>query len=292
MAVISGRRLAIIFLSFAVPIILVLMLFIMFVLMSISFHTPETFAIRKAVFVDLRDMRPLPNYNYIKYEDNGFVMKKIIFAQLGSIKRASANAGTCCVSSAVQPNLHMHYDISISNSSIMSMFNRIEHQWNEASGASVFCGDSCRHIRPTAGIERNSRNQITFGELIVEGEDTNSILAVTALWYVCSNRLNNVMYCPTELEIIEWDMVFNIKHHNICNASLNSECYDTETVGLHEFGHVMGLDDLYQNCEQSTMWGWISKGEISRTIDDQTKICINIHPSQISSCSVFSWDIF
>lgn len=194
----------------------------------------------------------------------------------------------CCSFDSTTISLGFRYDIpaSHSNSSMLETFERIETQWNSAINQSFFCGSSCRTIVPTTmGILRNSRNQITFGKLVIEGyPGYDDILAVTAIWTTISGV------------VVEIDVFFNSDTFCISDVDLYSSCYDFETVCLHEFGHIVGWEDLYTSlCEHSIMEGYIAAGEKAREIDYNTFECTTQHFSllPIMSCAFRKiWMVF
>lgn len=89
-----------------------------------------------------------------------------------------------------------------------------------------------------------------------------STLGLTFVWY---SRVSG--------EVVEVDTVFN-KRHPWANFTGPDECqrppeapdaYDLQNIATHEFGHWIGLDDLYDNSDKDlTMYGFGAGGEIKK----------------------------
>ena len=94
-------------------------------------------------------------------------------------------------------------------------------------------------------------NIVTFGSM-----GANGTLAVNACWYSVSSGY-----------ILDSDIKFNTSYTWAVNGSVNA--YDVQNVGTHEHGHSLCLDDLYDTADsEKTMYGYVSRGEISkRTLD-------------------------
>ena len=58
---------------------------------------------------------------------------------------------------------------------------------------------------------------------------------------------------------MEWDQVYDQKDFD---WSLDGEPgkMDFENIVTHELGHAFGLDDLYTECTEETMYGYASEG--------------------------------
>jgi predicted Zn-dependent protease len=76
------------------------------------------------------------------------------------------------------------------------------------------------------------------------------IIAKTYLW------INK-----TSKEIVEFDMEFNT-YYTWGDATVNPSVMDLRDIATHEFGHSIGLDDLYASKDWAlTMYGYSSVGE-------------------------------
>jgi len=89
---------------------------------------------------------------------------------------------------------------------------------------------------------------------------TSSAIAMTYIWY------NSSTY-----EVVETDTVFNSRYKwSITNPSVG-DCagvagtYDLQNIGTHEFGHWIGLDDLYNIADKDlTMYGYGDLKELKK----------------------------
>lgn len=117
---------------------------------------------------------------------------------------------------------------------------------------------------------RGANTNITKAKLdnvwgIFFGKLSKSAVAVTYIWYNHSSGVvNNI------------DTVFNTKYPwtytpyynpdtDIVNGSpcSSSQSYDIQNIATHEFGHWVGLDDMYDNADiDLTMYGYGSFGEL------------------------------
>jgi hypothetical protein len=83
-------------------------------------------------------------------------------------------------------------------------------------------------------------------------------IAIASMWY----------YEDAEGEIIiyEFDIVFNAFHKwgidPVKEDKDKIKAFDIQNIAAHEFGHPLGLDDLYHSLyREITMYGYSSKGE-------------------------------
>jgi len=94
----------------------------------------------------------------------------------------------------------------------------------------------------------DGKNAIVFGNY-----PTSGVIAVTSIWY---NRITNT--------IVEFDMMFDTDW-TWGDASSDSSKMDLQNIATHEFGHAVGLGDLYQSaCSAVTMYGYSNYGDIEK----------------------------
>lgn len=86
-----------------------------------------------------------------------------------------------------------------------------------------------------------------------------STVGVTFVWY---SRVSG--------EILEVDTLFNKRRPwaifaNSPECQSSPEAYDLQNVATHEFGHWVGLDDLYDDSDRDlTMYGFSAGGEVKK----------------------------
>ena len=93
-------------------------------------------------------------------------------------------------------------------------------------------------------------NAIAFGNYPTEG-----VIAVTTVWYN-----------PATKKIVEFDIMFDTDW--VWGDATNPEtpgAMDLQNIATHEFGHGVGLNDVYQtDCSLVTMYGYSDYGETQK----------------------------
>ena len=93
----------------------------------------------------------------------------------------------------------------------------------------------------------DGKNAIAFGPY-----SDNNVIAVTSVWYYRTTK-----------EIVEFDMLFNEKF--TWGTTGDSLKMDLQNIATHEFGHAVGLADLYtESCIEVTMYGYSGYGDIGK----------------------------
>lgn len=147
-------------------------------------------------------------------------------------------------------------DMGISASTLYEKLEAARQTWNDLLPCQIW---NSRSIFPVPdGIDYDypdGKNEITFEEV----EDDN-ILAMVISWGFFDGPVE-------DREIVESDMVFNTRSR--------ADSYPFECVALHEWGHMFGLTDLYDNdCIGRVMYGYtdtrsgVSTCPLSLTDDD------------------------
>ena len=98
--------------------------------------------------------------------------------------------------------------------------------------------------------EEDEQNTISWVKFL-----PRDAIAVASMWYD-----------PNTMEVYEFDIVFNAMHKwGIDPAKEDKDkirAFDIQNIATHEFGHPVGLDDLYDSLyRELTMYGYSSKGE-------------------------------
>jgi predicted Zn-dependent protease len=94
----------------------------------------------------------------------------------------------------------------------------------------------------------DGKNSIAFA-----GNTDPNVIAITTVWYYRSTG-----------QIIESDMLFN-EYWTWGDANTDGSQMDIQNIATHEFGHVIGLADLYTNsCKEVTMYGYSNLEEVKK----------------------------
>ncbi|MHA1989095.1 MAG: matrixin family metalloprotease [Promethearchaeota archaeon] len=103
---------------------------------------------------------------------------------------------------------------------------------------------------------QNFENAIVFGDYSQEG-----VIGVTSIWYTRRGK-----------QIVEFDMLLDTDF-DWGDAEQNPDLMDLENIVTHEFGHGIGLSDVYSDaCSNVTMYGYSTEGEISKRTLEQPDI--------------------
>lgn len=119
--------------------------------------------------------------------------------------------------------------------------------WDAATGKELMNNYYTTDYTATYGVQ-NYKNAIVFGNYPTKG-----VIAVTSVWYN-----------PVTKTIVEFDMMFDTDFI-WGDATLDSSIMDLQNIATHEFGHGVGLADLYTStCTEVTMYGYSNNGEIKK----------------------------
>lgn len=126
--------------------------------------------------------------------------------------------------------------------------------WTSTSSSKVFVYDGSTGTK-TAKLD---------GQNIVAWRGIQgSAIAVTYVWYYASGQLAG--------QLAEVDTLFNKNLQWSINNPANGDCggvagtYDVQNIATHEFGHWVGLDDLYSDTDKDlTMYGYGTTQELKK----------------------------
>jgi len=140
-----------------------------------------------------------------------------------------------------------------------AVFNAAE-EWDVHTTTELMNNASANSIdyKATYGVQ-DYKNAITFGNYPTEG-----VIAVTTVWYN-----------PATKEIVEFDIMFDTDWTwgdaaTECGSTENStnttcKIMDLQNIATHEFGHAVGLNDVYDSaCSEVTMYGYSNYGEVKK----------------------------
>ena len=126
--------------------------------------------------------------------------------------------------------------------------------WDEVTGAELF--DDAVGTTAKYGIEQDWQNTVSWQTIVPP-----KIIAICA-WWAYTGVDPNTLEMEQAGQIAEFDIVLNAKHDWVTMAGYVADAFIIENITTHEAGHVVGLDDLYDDiyCEL-TMYGYSEEGE-------------------------------
>ena len=126
-----------------------------------------------------------------------------------------------------------------------AVFNSAE-TWDGATNQELM-NDAYNFGEVTYGVQ-DYKNAITFGNYPTVG-----VIAVTTVWYN-----------PATKAIVEFDVMFDTDW-TWGDAIADPGKMDLQNIATHEFGHGVGLNDVYQtDCSLVTMYGYSDYGETQK----------------------------
>lgn len=111
-----------------------------------------------------------------------------------------------------------------------------------------------------AGNTKKQAGKLDFQNVVsFKGVSPSYAIAVTYIWYY-----------PSTGTVADVDTVFN-KSYSWSVSAYTGDCngipgtYDLQNIGTHEFGHWVGLDDLYSGVDKDlTMYGYGDTKELKK----------------------------
>jgi len=149
------------------------------------------------------------------------------------------------------------------HSSIMSSLDEAIVTWEIAADYNIIGDDSSTYIPLEADlVEPDDQNEVYFADV-----DYPGAIAVTIIWGIFRGP-------PSWRELVEWDQVYDdVDFDWSDDCELYGDCTDKmdfKNIAIHELGHSVGLNDLYDaSCSEQTMYGIADFGETKRrTLED------------------------
>lgn len=140
---------------------------------------------------------------------------------------------------------------NLSNTAVQNVVANSFGTWSTADSKQIFKYDGATSAK-TAKFD--GTNAILWKPI------TSSAIAITYIWYYSSTHV-----------VVETDTVFNSRYQWSVNTPSSGDCagqagtYDLQNIGTHEFGHWIGLDDLYKTADKDlTMYGYGELGELKK----------------------------
>lgn len=141
---------------------------------------------------------------------------------------------------------------NLSSTFVTSAISASAETWDAATSKELFDDAYAVDYAVTYGVQ-DFVNAISFGDY----PDSN-VIAVTSIWYTRVGK-----------RIVEFDMLFNTRFAWGDGSATATGPMDLQNIATHEFGHGLGLGDIYTAaCSQVTMYGYSGYGEtIKRTLE-------------------------
>lgn len=122
--------------------------------------------------------------------------------------------------------------------------------WDDATSANLFSECKEDESADWDSDAPDGRNELSFGNYPEEG-----VIAVTVIWGYFSGP-------PASRKIVEFDILFDLDYEW---ADAEQAKMDLQNIATHEFGHGLGLADVYETaCTEVTMYGYSDYGEIKK----------------------------
>ena len=145
----------------------------------------------------------------------------------------------------------------LSSDFIIDTFLAVMRSWTDAAESVQFFGNRIdkNSVHTNGGdlSQPDGYNEIRFGNIGEPG-----VVAATIVWGFFDNQVSS-------REIIEADQIYNQRGYCWGDARIKPRCMHLLGIGKHEFGHWLGLRDMYDShCSEVTMYGYSSPGETKK----------------------------
>ena len=149
----------------------------------------------------------------------------------------------------VQNNLIYKPNNTIGQLSLVHMSDALG-KWNSSAGKGILMLSSITHNMYNYPM-RDNQNYV-----YKMNTGTSAYVAQNSIWYNSATKI-----------ILESDIVFNMYYPYANNPNPGTALYDTYSIFLHEAGHTVGLDDLYNASDSAkVMYGIASPGTMKRNL--------------------------
>lgn len=147
----------------------------------------------------------------------------------------------------------------LKSSWISSTISKSSKEWDNWTKKSLF-GKYKTNKSAVYGV-RDGTNVIAFGRLPYD-----EAIAQTTSWIMLYSK-----------KTVEFDIDFNT-YYKWGDATKNIGLMDLQNIATHEFGHGIGLNDVYSfSCYEVTMYGGAGNGETNkRSLEQPDKTGLNI----------------
>ena len=145
----------------------------------------------------------------------------------------------------------------MSESSVLSTLSSAIGDWENAASFNILGGGTTTTQTLVADTSSpDDQNEVYLGEIA-----DSSTIGVTIVWGYFRGH-------PSWRELIEWDQIYNESNYDWSEDCTAEDCtakMDFPNIAIHELGHSVGLDDLYDStCSEMTMYGYGTEGETKK----------------------------
>ena len=150
--------------------------------------------------------------------------------------------------------LSIDYVIDQELKSFVEAISAGAEEWDEHTSAELFGSYTVIYDASFDLDSPDGRNELLFDDWL---DEEDRVIAVCVVWGYFRGP-------PKSREIIEFDIMFDIDF-TWGDATSNPEVMDLQNIATHEFGHGVGLADLYADeCSEQTMYGYADYGETKK----------------------------
>ena len=145
---------------------------------------------------------------------------------------------------------------NLSEEFITDTLAKATETWDASTSKELFNDNITIDSSARFGVQ-NFNNAVVF-----EPYADSGAIAVTSVWFSRKSK-----------QIVEFDMVFNTNYQWGDVMASSGAVMDLENIATHEFGHSVGLNDLYTDtCANVTMYGYSFYGDMAKRTLEQPDI--------------------
>lgn len=137
---------------------------------------------------------------------------------------------------------------NLSEEFITDILAKATETWDASTSKELFNDNFTIDSSAQFGVQ-NFNNAVVF-----EPYADSGAIAVTSVWFSRKGK-----------QIVEFDMVFNTNYQWGDVMASSGAVMDLQNIATHEFGHSVGLSDIYTDtCSEVTMYGYSTYGDIAK----------------------------